>query len=288
MSKLNRAPSLFVPHGVLDQSSAISQFMKSAWPHLLMNKDSNPTPPKAILLVTAHWEEPEDHPTGNSGHDRGPAISAGSRHDLLFDYYGFPPETYKYKYPAPGSPEIAQKAFDLLKGAGFRPRLDTKRGWDHGVFVPMLLIRPEADIPIIQCSLLSTLNAEEHVRMGQALEPLRNEGVAIVGSGYSFHNMRLFRATGFGRGGKLPDDMTKKLREFGEGIKQACTVASPTDRVKQLKEWAKIPGGRIAHEREENLLPLLVCAGAAGNDAGKLVWEETDTPTPPVHSYLWE
>ncbi|KAJ3317817.1 hypothetical protein HDU93_004040 [Gonapodya sp. JEL0774] len=151
----------------------------------------------------------------------------------------------------------------------------------------MMLLRPQADIPIIQCSLLSTLDAADHYKMGEALAPLRDEGVAILGSGTSFHNMRLFQATRFGQT-SLPKKMFEDLKVFGKYLEDACTSTSPEDRKAKLIAWSKATGGRIAHEREEHLLPLLVCAGAGGHDVGKLVWEEPDTTTPPVHSYVWK
>jgi aromatic ring-opening dioxygenase catalytic subunit (LigB family) len=177
---MSRGKSFFVPHGggpmplTGDPSHEplIAFLTKKA--RQLINLDNKEERPKAIILVTAHWEE------------RQPTISSGEKHDLYFDYYGFPKEAYQYTYPAPGSPTIANKVFNLLKNAGFSPKLDTKRGWDHGVFVPLKLLVPDADIPIVQLSVLSSQNAAEHIKMGKALEPLRDEGIAIIGSGMSF------------------------------------------------------------------------------------------------------
>ena len=131
-------------------------------------------PPRAILLVTAHWE------TGV------PTISSGDKHALYYDYYGFPKETYAIKYDAPGSPEVAQRVKEVLTQAGFAPRMDPKRGWDHGVFVPLTLLWPKADVPIVQMSVLENQDAEEHLRMGKALAKLRDENVMILGSGMTF------------------------------------------------------------------------------------------------------
>ncbi|EHK97327.1 putative 4,5-DOPA dioxygenase extradiol [Glarea lozoyensis 74030] len=136
--------------------------------------------PKAIVLVTAHWSE------------RVPTISSGKTPKLLYDYGGFPPESYQIKYDAPGSPEIAKLVADTLRGAGFQPELNEERGWDHGVFVPMKLINPAANIPIIQLAVLASMSAPSHFALGRALAPLRDQNIAILGSGMpSFHNLRL-------------------------------------------------------------------------------------------------
>lgn len=135
---------------------------------------------KAIILVTAHWEEEKV------------TISSGKKHSLYFDYYGFPPESYKYQYNAPGDPELANRVSKALKQSGIESRLDPERGWDHGVFVPMMLINPAADIPIVQISVLQSQDADQHYKLGKVLHQFRKEGIAIFGSGMSFHNMREF------------------------------------------------------------------------------------------------
>jgi len=131
--------------------------------------------PKAVVVVTAHWETTV------------PMISGNDRHDLLFDYYNFPAESYTYKYPATGSPAVAQQVAKVLSENGFKPQIDLTRGWDHGVFVPMMLLAPDANIPIVQLSVLKSQDPEELMRMGKALASLRNENIAILGSGSSFH-----------------------------------------------------------------------------------------------------
>lgn len=201
--------------------------------------------PKALMVVTAHFEA------------RNPTISAVEKPSLLFDYYGFPPETYEYKWPAPGSPAIAQKAAELLRSAGFSPELDTQRGNDHGVFVPLKLVYPNASIPVVQMSILSSFDPLDHLKLGQALAPLRDEGIAIVGSGMSFHNMREFmssRMTGGGLQRNAPS------AEFDAAL-TAAVEAEAGKRWELLKNWSAMPKARYAHPREEHLLPLLVCGG---------------------------
>jgi len=200
---------------------------------------------KAVAVVTAHWEE--DAVT----------FSGGARSELIFDYYNFPPETYEYAYPAPGAPELAERARTLLEGAGIAARIDPARGYDHGTFVPMMLIRPEADLPILQISLLGSLDPAAHIAYGRALAPLLAEGVVLIGSGLSFHNLRaLLRGEGIAPGADVA---------FDDWLNE--TVAGPeldaTNRDARLSDWKSAPGARDCHPREEHLLPLHVCHGAA-------------------------
>src|SRR5690606_24288392 len=151
---------------------------------------SLPKEPKAVLVVSGHWEEP------------GLAVMAHTAPPMLYDYYGFPPHTYKVSYPAPGEPDLARRVQALLGDAGFGVRLDAARGYDHGAFVPLAVMYPQADVPVIQLSLLSSLDPETHLRVGAALAPLRDEGVLIVGSGMTYHNLRLM-----GSGGAAPSQL---------------------------------------------------------------------------------
>lgn len=206
--------------------------------------------PDAIVVVSAHWEEPAV------------SITAGSSPPLLFDYYGFPPETYEYEYPAPGHPDLAQRVRDLLGNAGLESRLDPARGYDHGVFVPLMLMYPKADIPCIQVSLVSNLDAALHVRLGQALRELRTESILILGSGLSFHNMQAIKSMVEG----AVDD---RNREFESWLITTCSDQNldEADRERLLIEWESAPHGRYCHPREEHLLPLQVCYGIAGRAA---------------------
>lgn len=203
--------------------------------------------PRAILVISGHWEE------------RAPTANAGPAPDLLYDYSGFPPYTYQLKWPAPGSPELAMRVLELLGLAGIESRADTARGWDHGVFVPLKVMFPNADIPTVQLSLQRGLDPETHLAIGRALKPLRDEGVLIIGSGQTYHNMRGFMA---GDGGVDP-----AAEAFDAWLREAMTDGSSRDR--SLIDWAQAPGARDAQPHEDHFLPLMVAAGAASGEPGQ-------------------
>jgi aromatic ring-opening dioxygenase catalytic subunit (LigB family) len=190
-----------------------------------------PAQPKAIVVVSGHWEEEEF------------TVSSGQHPALIYDYSGFPPHTYELKYPAPGSPELAHGIRDLLADAGIASRADASRGFDHGVFIPFKLFFPEADIPIVQLSLQAGLDPATHIEAGQALAPLRQQGVLIVGSGMSYHNMRSF--------GRRPIAASD---EFDTWLTGAVITPDSEARNRKLIAWEQAPGARAAHPREEHLI----------------------------------
>ncbi len=200
-----------------------------------------------------------------SGHHEGDMVELMSSlaPTMLFDYSGFPPHTYELTYPAPGSPELADRLAELLSNSGIANRFDPKRGFDHGVLVPFLLMYPHADIPIVQMSLRSDLDPEFHLELGRTIAPLRDQGVLIVASGMSYHNM-----AGFGTEQSRSDSEV-----FDEWLTGIC-AADPTQRHRSLTCWAEAPAARASHPREEHLLPLMVVAGAAGNDPGRRVFTD--------------
>ncbi|KAJ3254881.1 hypothetical protein HK103_006777 [Boothiomyces macroporosus] len=199
--------------------------------------------PKAIIVVTAHWET------------KNPIISGASKHELYYDYYNFPPEAYQVKYDAPGSPEIAKKVFELLSNAGFHPEIDTKRGWDHGVFIPLKMVVPEANIPIVQVSVLESQDAVELLNMGKALAPLLKEDVAIIGSGFSFHHFGAFRNS--------PEAAADGNKAFETQLLQVAKLP-PKERFDALSKWKEFKGAEHCHpvNATEHFSPLLVTAGA--------------------------
>ncbi|MBV1888841.1 MAG: dioxygenase [Proteobacteria bacterium] len=203
-----------------------------------------PTTPKAILVISAHWEESVV------------TVASHANPPLIYDYYGFPEHTYQIKYPAPGAPDVAQQVQKLLKGAGIACQQDAQRGFDHGVFIPFKLIYPNADIPIVQLSLNSNLDPADHIALGEALAPLREQDILIVGSGLSFHNMGLLQ--GGGCGGHSD--------QFDQWLGETCTLPA-TQRNKQLSQWKQAPSAVQSHPREEHLIPLMVVAGAAQEPA---------------------
>jgi len=210
-----------------------------------------PERPRAILMVSGHWETP------------GFALTGNPKPDLVYDYYGFPPHTYALKYAAPGSPELADRAAHLLTTAGLAAGVDAQRGLDHGVFVPLKVVFPDADIPVVELSLDRGLAPALHLAAGRALAPLREEGVLLIGAGMSFHNLRA-----------LGDPRAHAPSEaFDAWLYQALT--SPADdRARALADWSRAPAARICHPREEHLLPLMVAAGAAAGP-GQRVYTES-------------
>lgn len=209
-------------------------------------------PPKAVLVVSAHWEE------------RVPTVMTSAQPPLFFDYYGFPKESYELTWPAPGQPTLARRVRELLAGAGFETAENAERGFDHGAFVPLKLIYPQAEVPTLQLSLVKGLDPALHLKLGQALAPLRDEGVFIVGSGMTFHDLR-----SFGR-----SEAVTVSRAFDAWLRE--TVPLPqAERDARLVNWTQAPAARRAHPREEHLIPLMVAAGAAGADRGVLDYHGT-------------
>ncbi|WBF66098.1 dioxygenase [Desulfovibrio subterraneus] len=203
--------------------------------------------PKSIVLMSAHWEE------------AAPTVTTGTSLPLIYDYYGFPEESYEIAYPAPGAPGLAKACHALLAAEGLSPVADAARGYDHGMFVPLKIMYPEADIPCIQISLVKGLDAGVHLRMGQALAGLADEGVLFVGSGFSFHNMRAFFMQ--------DTPATRAMNEgFDAWLTETCSGGNlaPEERLLRLAGWEEAPHARYCHPREEHLLPLHVCCGIAG------------------------
>lgn len=200
--------------------------------------------PSAVVVVSAHWEAPA------------PAVTGAARPELIYDYYGFPQESYEIEYPAPGDPELAAALHDTLTGGGAACRLDDRRGLDHGVFVPLKIMYPEADIPCVQLSLIQGLDPAAHVALGKGLAGLERGDLLILGSGFSFHNMRAFFA---------PDTAETRLQNkaFQDWLVETCaTDMDEKDRENRLLNWESAPHARYCHPREEHLLPLHVCCGA--------------------------
>ncbi len=182
---------------------------------------------------------------------------------MLYDYYGFPPEAYRITWPAPGSPALATRVRELLGAAGFQTATDGERGFDHGTFVPFKVAWPDAEVPTIQLSLVEGLDPAHHVALGKALAPLRDEGVLILGSGSSYHNMQGFR-----------DPRSLGVSEAFDGWLRETAVLDEHARNDRLAKWAQAPAARLAHPREEHLLPLMVVAGAAGSDRGTVGYND--------------
>lgn len=205
--------------------------------------------PEAIIVISAHWEE-------------GEATLLGSRNpSMLYDYYGFPDEAYKISYPAPGSPELANRIVGLLNNNNIPASIDLQRGFDHGLFIPLKIMYPKADIPSLQLSLLKGLNPAAHITLGKALRELMHENILVIGSGFSFHNMRAFSWQGING----PDPANDAFQNW---LIEVCTgLISQPEREQRLVEWQKAPSARYCHPREEHLLPLHVCVGMVDKPA---------------------
>ncbi|WP_133407168.1 DODA-type extradiol aromatic ring-opening family dioxygenase [Parashewanella tropica] len=204
--------------------------------------------PSAILVISAHWEE------------KVPTITANAEPSIIYDYYGFPEEAYNIKYPCGGEPALAKKIHEKLNISGIDSDLDEERGFDHGLYVPLKIMYPEADIPCVQLSLKNNLSPIEHIRLGQALQDLDYGNLLIVGSGFTFHNLKAY----FQR----DTTETKMLNEsFESWLLDTCSNKNFTEeeRVKKLCEWEKAPGARFCQPREDHLLPLHVCYGVANS-----------------------
>ncbi len=251
-----RLPVVYLPHGggpwpFVDLGFGDKAELDGLATYLREIRVVPKTPPKALLVVSAHWEEAV------------PTLMTSARPPMLYDYYGFPPESYEITWPAPGDPKLATRVQALLAAAGFQSGTNPTRGFDHGTFVPLKLTYPQAEVPTLQLSLKQGLDPKEHLALGRALSPLRDEGVFIIGSGLSFHNLRAFGP------GAAPASV-----QFDTWLREAVTQ-EPTERDRRLSEWAKAPAARLCHPREEHLMPLMVIAGAAATDRGVTAYNGT-------------
>jgi aromatic ring-opening dioxygenase catalytic subunit (LigB family) len=254
----NRQPTLYIPHGggpcfFMEVQPGLPRDLWDRMAAYLRGIDASlGTRPKAVLVISAHWEAEV------------PTVIISARPPLLFDYYGFPEHTYQLTYAAPGSPALAARVRELLAKAGIASAEETDRGLDHGVFVPFKLIYPDADVPVLQLSLKEGLDPAAHLAIGKALAPLRDEDVLIVGSGMSYHNLRKLFAP---EGGREAESFDQWLAE---------TVAEPDAHVRnhKLASWHEAPGALASHPRSEHLIPLMVAAGAAGNDRGRRTYQD--------------
>ncbi len=251
-----RLPTYFLSHGggpwpwMADRMPGdLSQLTRS----LAAIPGELPTTPRAVLCVTAHWVAPTF------------TIQRAAAPPMLYDYGGFPPHTYEISDPAPGDPALADRVAELLDAAGIDSAFDDTRGFDHGTFVPLYVAWPDASMPIVQLSVRAGFDPGEHLAVGRALASLRDDGVLIVGSGLSFHNMR-----GFGPAGR------DASIAFDDWLTGTLTGSDPTDRTERLLAWETAPAARVAHPVEDHLIPLMVAVGAAGDDPGTRTYHQDD------------
>lgn len=209
---------------------------------------------QAVLVVSGHWEE------------QGFAISSGAQPGMVYDYHGFPEYLYRIKYGAPGSPELARRVRALLQERGIEAGLDPTRGFDHGTFSILKPLYPEENVPVVQLSLDAGYDPALHLEVGRALAPLRDEGVLIIGSGLSYHNLPAMR----GKEGYEPS------RQFDAWLQETLIHSSAYERARLLLEWEQAPSARAAHPREDHLIPLMVAVGAARDEPGAVTYHQTD------------
>jgi aromatic ring-opening dioxygenase catalytic subunit (LigB family) len=250
-----KMPTVYLPHGggpwpFVDLPFASREECNALATYLATMPSQLPQRPTALLVVSAHWEEAV------------PTVMTSTRPPMLYDYYGFPPESYTVTWPSPGAPDLGARVRSLLSAAGIESAEDAARGFDHGTFVPLKVAFPNADVPTLQLSLQAGLDPARHIAIGKALAPLRDEGVLIVGSGMSFHNLRQFRQA-------IPHAAI-----FDEWLRRVAVTEAPS-RDAELTRWSAAPSARQSHPREEHLLPLMVAAGAAGADRGSIAYSET-------------
>ena len=209
--------------------------------------------PRAVLMISGHWEEARF------------TTMAAAQPPMVYDYGGFPPHTYQIRYPAPGDPALAAQVQGMIEAASLPAASDAERGFDHGAFTTMFPMYPDAEVPLVQLSMLHGYDPEAHLALGRALAPLRDEGVLIVGSGLSYHNLRAFGPAARGASG-----------QFDAWLQQALLQATPAQRSELLRHWSEAPAARQAHPREDHLVPLMVAVGAAEGELATCIYHEPD------------
>lgn len=246
----NEAPVLYIPHGG-GPLPLLGDKSHQGMVNFLQQIPQSLNHPEAIVVISAHWEE--DVVT----------ITSNANPPLFFDYYGFPEEAYQIQYPAPGQPQLALTIHHMLQQHDISARMDEKRGLDHGVFIPLKLMYPDATIPVVQISLLKNLDPTDHIEIGKALGELRKQNILVLGSGFSFHNMQAF----FAQQNSQQDDPHNTA--FQQWLIETCSdeTLGQAERTERLAHWENAPFARYCHPREEHLLPLHVCFGMTGSPA---------------------
>lgn len=252
-------PTLYLSHG-----SPMLPFEPIAARDFMRGLATRLPRPKAILCASAHWETET------------PAVGAAERPATIHDFYGFPEELYRLSYPVPGAPSVAQRVVDLLGSAGIGCALDPAQGLDHGAWNPLLLAYPQAQIPVLQLSIQHHLGTAHHVALGEALAPLRAEGVLIVGSGAATHNLRHLQAPG-----TPPADWARDFEAW------LCAAIDADDRAGLIDYRRQAPGAALAHPRDEHLIPLYVALGAGKGEVGQAIHRSFAHGSLSMSSFGW-
>ena len=247
-------PTYFISHGIGPWSfmhGPLRENFAQLEQYLTSLPSELPAPPKAVVVVSGHWQEAEF------------TVANAARPGMLYDYGGFPSYTYEIQYPAPGSPTVAARIQELLGKSGRKVAVDPQRGFDAATFAILKPMYPRADMPIVQLSVKAGLDPAEHFAVGRTLAPLRDAGILLIGSGFSYHNLRL-------RG----RESTAPSLAFDGWLRQSLLVGTADERLAALANWTTAPHARIAHPQEEHLIPLMVAAGAGGDDPATAVYGE--------------
>lgn len=251
---MTKMPTFYISHGGgpwpwVPQLRAIFKNLEASFVQM---EEDLPERPKAVVMISGHWEADQVR------------VMSSDAPTMEYDYSGFPPETYQIRYGAPGDPALAERIIGLLAGAGISATPDPTQGYDHGTFVPMQIMYPDADVPLIQVSMLSSYDPAKHFEIGRALAPLRDEGVLIIGSGLSYHNMSKMNPAA-----KVPSAGFDAW--LGETLAKA-----PEARTADLLNWESAPYARECHVKEDHWVPIYVAVGAAEQATATRVYHETD------------
>jgi len=255
-----RLPTAFVSHGggpsffIDGKGGPMSEIDMHSEPKKSLErlpKQLGAEKPDAIVIVTAHWE------------GGGEVLISGKDEytKLYYDYGGFPAFTYELQYRAPAHPKLAAQIAKMLTDSNIPAKLDKKRDWDHGVFIPLKVMFPNADIPVVAVSILSSYDPAAHIAVGKALAPLRDQNVLILGSGFATHNFD-------------PKSGVANV-PFTTAVTQAIALPQ-AEREQAFVNWTKFPMARLAHAQEDHFMPLHVVVGAAGSDSGKALFSSVN------------
>ncbi len=251
------APAIFVSHGapsLILEPSPTRSFLESL--------ATGAERPRAVICATAHWESAQ------------PAVSLAGHPSMIYDFSGFPRELYEIQYPAPGDPELGHRIIEALQAAGLEAQGDNSRGFDHGVWTPLSLMFPDASIPVVSLSVQPRMSAAHHFKIGQALASFRAEGVLVLGSGSTTHNLR-----------EAGRSTPKHAVEFESWVCGAVAGG----RVNELLDWEQLaPEAHRNHPTPEHFLPLFVALGAARGAQGRVLNRHFEYGALSMAAFAWD
>lgn len=259
---MNQPTSIFVSHGAptlpLESDNPARAFLRELGGHLGQGGQ-----PESILVVSAHWES------------NLPTVSLAQAPETIHDFYGFPRELYELEYPATGAPEVAERTKKLLEKKGIQAGVDANRGLDHGAWVPLLEMFPKAEVPVTQLSVSPDRGADFHYAMGEALQPLKEEGVLILASGGAVHNLMQYR--------RDPVNVAEWARSFDDFLAEHVRAGA----VGELLSYSARSDHSQAHPTDEHFLPFFVALGAARDKQGEVLHQSFSHGSLSMASYAW-